>query len=252
VIDVLVPVLGRPQNAQPLADSLRENTTAPVRLLFLASPGDSEEIAAIEAAEADYLVMDFEAGSGDFARKINAGFRATEHPFVLSGADDIEFTPGWDDRVLAAAESGKGVIGTNDQANKHVMAGLFSTHPVIRRSYVLEHGGSLDGPGFVYHEGYDHNYVDRELAHLAQSRDEWIFVSDAVVAHRHPGWNAAITAGETYAKGRRRFHEDHVLFIERAAGWGGVGLLQSEKAWIRNVQMRERHQQRRAGRRRPR
>lgn len=249
MIDVLVPVLGRPANAQPLADSLFANTTVEVRLLFLTSPGDHEQFDACLATGAE--VLEVEGESGQYARKINAGFRWTHHPFILSGADDIVFEPGWDEEVLAAAQSGKGVIGTNDQANRHVKTGHFSTHPLIRRSYAQTRGGSLDGPGYIYHEGYDHNYVDRELAGLAQSRGEWIFAPESRVVHRHPGWDAAITADETYAKGRRRFHEDHLLFIQRAAEWGGTGLLPSEKTALRNELARQRHRERREQRRRP-
>lgn len=247
VIDVLVPVLGRPQNAQPLADSLRDNTHVEVRLLFLTSPGDDAEMEACFRTGADVLEVPGE--DRQYPRKINAGFRWTHHPFVLMASDDIEFMPGWDLEALAAAESGKSVVGTNDKANRHVMLGQFSTHPLIRRSYVMTRGGSLDGPGVVLHEGYDHNYVDRELCHLAQARGEWAFAPKAVIVHHHPGWQKGITADPTYAKGRRNFNEDHALFIRRATEWGGVGLLPGEKAFLRNASIRARHEERRRLRR---
>ena len=161
MIDILVPVLGRPQNAQPLADSIATHTTMPYTLLFLTSPGDQAEFDACVLTGANVLEV-VTNRSGDYAKKINRGYLETISPFLLLAADDVEFTYGWDTTVLdLAIRTGKGVVGTNDLANRSVMAGVFSTHPLVRRDYIEYRGGSLDGPRIVYHEGYDHNYPDR-------------------------------------------------------------------------------------------
>lgn len=231
MIDILVPVLGRPQNAQPLVDSIRANTTVPHSILFLTSPGDQAEFTACCLTGANVLEVPTTTG-GNYAAKINAGFRETIYPFVFCAADDIEFTPEWDTTALAVAKaSGRGVIGTNDMANTNVMNGLFSTHPLVRRSYILDKGGSLDGPGVVYSETYDHNYPDRELACLAQYRNEWVFAIESKVIHHHAGHMKGADA--TYRKGARRFRQDHIRFLQRSHHWDYVGLTAQEAAAVK-------------------
>ncbi len=214
MIDILVPVLGRPSRAQSLADSVAAHTTVPFTLLFLTSPGDTEEYDACIATGANVLQIDT-GPRGQYAKKINAGYRLTNNAYLLCAADDLEFTPDWDRNVLAVAEmSGKGVVGTNDMANPHVIAGEFSTHPLIRRTYIQEWGGSLDGPGVVYSEAYDHNFVDVELAKVAKARDEWAFAIESRVIHKHPGFTGG-DLDDTYRKGLRGFGKDSQLHRRR-------------------------------------
>jgi hypothetical protein len=237
MIDVLVPVLGRPQNAALVVQRFRQAATVPYRLVFLCTEEDEDQIAACRETEGEVILVCGE--HSQFPRKINVGFNATENLYVFVAADDIEPLPGWDTTALTIALAcGRGVIGTNDQSNKWNVNGHFSTHPLIRRSYVLEHGGSLDGPGIVFHEGYDHNYVDRELCHLAQARNEWAFAVESRLIHHHPAWAKAPSTDATYAKGRRTFHADHELFIVRAEQWGDVGLLPQELQWRKRTHRR--------------
>src|SRR5579859_4438844 len=121
VIDVLVPVLNRPANAARVANSLRDSTTA-AELLFVCSPRDEAEIDACRMV-AETLVVGWEPGPGDYARKIQFGYDNTDEPLVLLAADDLRFRPGWLEAVLAAAEYDAGVIGTNDLANPSVLRG---------------------------------------------------------------------------------------------------------------------------------
>src|SRR5712691_7798378 len=55
MIDILVPCLGRPQNAQSFADSLDRTATVPYCLLFLTSPGDHAQLEACKATGANVL-----------------------------------------------------------------------------------------------------------------------------------------------------------------------------------------------------
>jgi hypothetical protein len=240
VIDILVPVLGRSQNVTPLVESIARNTTVPHEIHFLCSPFDTEEMLTCQLACEMGLatavhIMEWKAGPGDYARKMNHGYRASSNPFLLLAADDNDFQPGWDTAALAVAqETSAGVVGLNDLLNRNVMDGHFSTIPLVRRSYIAEQGGSLDGPGVLLHEGYDHNFVDRELCALAQSRNQWAFAPEAKIRHAHKGRHA----DATYRKGAAHFQQDHELFIRRAKEWGNVGLMPQELRF-----------QRRAGRR---
>lgn len=217
-ITILVPVLNRPRNAQPLiASILIASATAP-RVIFLCSPGDTDEIRACGQTDVEVHIVDWAAGPGDWARKINRGFTLTTSDYCLLGADDLRFHPGWDTEALkVAAETGAGVIGTNDLGNATVMRGLHSTHPLVRRAYVDEHG-TVDEPGVCLHEGYNHQWVDTELVETAKMRGEWAFAKSSHVEHLHPMWHKS-KMDATYEKALSTSKEDYAHFQERRQLW---------------------------------
>ena len=232
MIDILIPVLGRPQNAQPLVDSIRANTRTEHHILFLCSRGDDGQIDACRATGEQTTVVGWTPGVGDYARKINHGAMITDawhRDWLFLGADDISFERNWDITALKIAGDYHHVIATNDLANANVRRGMFGTHCLVRRRYITETGGTVDGgPGSLLHEGYDHNFVDRELCHSAQHRQRFVFARHSRVPHRHPGWRTA-TNDDTYRKGAARFRQDHQLFLSRAHLWDYVGLSGNER-----------------------
>lgn len=220
---MLVPVLGRPQNAQRLVDSFRAFSSPMDEIHFLCSPGDDAQIEAALQTRENVLIMSFPAGRADYARKMNFGYANTERPFLFLGSDDIDFTAGWADRAFARME-GKAVVATNDLANSQVKRGQFGTHCLVRRSYVDEQGATAEmTPGVLMHEGYDHNFVDRELCHLAEHRGLYAFAKDSIVKHRHPLWRTA-PDDDTYKRGIANFHADRKLFYSRSHLWGFTGM----------------------------
>lgn len=223
---VLVPVLGRPQNAAPLVESFLDARTVDSHLMFLCSPEDASQIAACRDAQdldnysVTVVTVDHEPGPGDFARKINGGYRLTAAPFIFQAADDVVFCPGWDRAAMFTADlHGAGVVGTNDHGNPRVMRGHHSTHSLIRRAYVETQGGSLDGPGIVFHEGYGHQWVDTELVELAKSRGQFAFAADSAVCHEHPFWDKTVPDDDTYRKGQASAQADHRLYQRRRQQW---------------------------------
>lgn len=215
MIAILVPVLGRPRRARPLVTNIRKMTSVEHRILFLCSPGDDAEIAAVLKTSADFIVVDWAPGPGDFARKINYGYRLTQEPFIQIGADDLVFHRGWDTAALILAEeTGMGVIGTNDLHNPRVVSGRHSTHPLIRRSYIEEQGGTVDHTGDIFSEGYDHQYVDDELVLTAKMRGQWAFAEHSHVEHKHPYFGLA-KVDDTYRKALQETRADHRLFVRR-------------------------------------
>lgn len=215
---MIVPVLGRPQNAQPLVDSFAASNPA-ARLLFVVSASDLDELRAVRETGADYTLADWEPGHADFALKVNLAYRLTREQFLFQAADDVEFVAGWDVAALAAIESGGfGVCGTQDGANPSVKAGRHSTHSLIRRSYVDECGASWDGPGTVFSTAYSHNWCDVETVELAKIRGCWVFARQSVVRHRHPIWGTA-KRDATYEKGSADERSDRRLFELRQREW---------------------------------
>lgn len=220
-IAVIVPVLARPQNAQPLADSLIAATQDRARLIFVVTETDEAQVEACFHCEGwpVFVVLDSEpVGPGNYAKKIQLGYDAADEPLVLLAADDLDFHAGWLDAVLRAAEADVGVIGTNDTANPSVLRGEHSTHPVVRRCYIDQRGGVVGAPGIVYHAGYQHQYVDNELVQTAIARGCYTHAHDAVIAHRHPLWGTA-PWDATYERGRGGTHPDARLFERRRHLW---------------------------------
>lgn len=222
-IAVIVPVLARPQNVQPLVNSLTGSCDArQVRIVFVATATDTDEIRAIQRAGFEPLFRHEPAARGDYAAKMNIGFRWSLEPLLLLGADDLRFHEGWAEAVIRYAQENPtvGVIGTDDLGNPMVKRGQHSTHPVVRRSYIADPGGSYDEPGVVYHEGYHHQSVDVELVELAKHRGAWGFCAAAKVEHLHPFWRKS-EQDPTYAKSldSRNAREDQRLFEARRKQW---------------------------------
>jgi hypothetical protein len=226
-IAVIVPVLNRPQNAAPLVESFLRSG-ADGSLNFICSPGDNAQIDACWNLSFDSgfdvpvftLLVEERPGPGDYAKKIQHGYRCTGEPLVLLAADDLRFQPGWLEAVEKIAdEYDVGVIGTNDNANPTVKAGRHSTHPVVRRCYIDRYGGVVGEPGVVYHEGYDHQYVDNELVATAMARGCYAHAHDAIVEHRHPLYDRTVRRDATYEKGQARGLEDRRLFESRKHLW---------------------------------
>lgn len=225
VVAVLAPVLNRPRNARPLADSLTASvagTEHEVRLVFIVSMADTDEqFDACAATGATVLSVEWEPGRGDFARKINYGFRYAIDEgaeWVFVGADDLAFHEGWLDHCLVAhRKAGACVIGTKDLGNPRTMNGWHATHFLVHRDYL--ECGTIDGDGILLHPGYDHQFSDDECVHTARYRRTYSG-SLAVVEHLHPHWGKA-AMDATYEKALRATHGDQELFLSRRHMWRG-------------------------------
>jgi hypothetical protein len=237
MIDALVPVLGRPQNLGSLYRSFRDTSGPMDEMHFLVSPGAHEDLEAALQTGAQTHIVDWAPGPGDYARKMNYGYKISERPFLFLGATDIEFRAGWMEAALRKAERAC-VVATNDLANAQVRRGQFGTHCLVRRAYVKEQGASYGGPGTFLHTGYDHNFVDRELCGMATARGVYAFARDSHVPHRHPLWKTA-EWDETYRKGLKRFQRDRALFLQRASLWDYAGLTPGERQAARGGRRRD-------------
>ena len=207
-VDVIVPVLERPQNAEPFMRSLRA-TTGLATVYAVCNVDEDAEAWAQAGAE----VIRTEAIS--FPEKVNVAYPQTSAPWVFLCGDDVAFRPGWWDHVQrVASTTGANVVGTNDLANPLVLSGDHATHMAISRSYIDETGASWDGPGVVCHEGYRHQFVDDEILTAAKQRNTWAPCLASFVEHHHPLWGNA-EDDETYRRGARHEGKDKALFIKR-------------------------------------
>jgi hypothetical protein len=225
-VTVLVPVLNRPHRAAPLVESLRgSRRQRPVRLMFICSPGDSDQIVTcMNLVERDRsgwsvntVVADWQPGPGDYARKINFAALHVKTELMLLGADDLNFHAGWaDEAATTQALTAACVVGTNDLGNAMVQAGLHSTHPVIHRGLLA--CGTADETGKILHEGYEHNFVDSELVATAKQRGTYAHCDRAIVEHLHHLWGKS-PIDATYEKGAEGYQRDSALFNQRRRLW---------------------------------
>jgi GT2 family glycosyltransferase len=212
-VAVIVPVLARPHRAQPLVDSLRATTDC--RMLFVCSPTDTDQINACRQTGEETLVVDWDPGRADFAKKVNEAYRHTTEDWVFCGADDLRFTPGWLEAAIKIGEQADaGVVGTQDLGNPEVKRGRHSTHPLVARTYIETQGGTFDQTGEIYCELYSHQFVDTELVHVAKARGRWQFAKTSVVEHNHPHWGKS-EMDATYDKAVADTKADRALFSQR-------------------------------------
>lgn len=207
-VDVIVPVLHRPQNIQPLMESLKA-TCPQATAWFVCEPEDLVEWAEVDRCGGKVLVH-----PGTFANKVNHAYTKTSAPWLMLVGDDVVFHAGWWDQAFATAQrTGANVIGTNDLGNPRVIAGDHATHMAIRRSYVDEVGASWDGPGIVCSD-YKHWFVDDEIVTAAKQRQTWAPCLRSVVEHRHPYWGKANT-DDVYKLGAAATKADQKRFQQR-------------------------------------
>jgi hypothetical protein len=207
-VTVIVPVLGRPQNAEPFMRSL----TASTGLAFVvAMCSDAKDAAAWVHCGTVAPVID----QVSFPAKVNAAVRYADAEWIFLCGDDVIFRPGWLDQAQHTARlTGAQVVGVNDMGNPRIMAGEFATHFLIRRQYIEERGASWDGPGVVCHEGYRHCFVDNEIVTVAKQRGVFAVSRASVVEHMHPEYGKAET-DEIYRLGYEQFETDERHFRSR-------------------------------------
>lgn len=230
-LTIVVPLWRRTKNLPRLVESVAL-TVPEAELLFVASRDD----VAVWECLLDHQVpsepmdhvrgwatfVDWPGGSqGDYARKINAGYRATERPFIFTGADDIVFRDGWYEKaraLISETAHGVGVVGTVDGLNGRTIEGEHSTHTLVARWYA-DVGGCADEDHVIYHEGYHHEYVDDELCQTAMFRGAYAHSFDSLVEHVH--WHTDEKLDdETYMRGRAHSRLSRRLYLYRRRMWG--------------------------------
>lgn len=217
---VVVPVLGRPQHAEPFMRSLLASTGL-ATVYAVCERSEPEVAAAWRHAGAEVLWDDDEQVDGEgarahtFAEKANLAYRQTVEKFLFTCGSDVTFHPGWLSHAQHVADVLEAsVVGVNDLGNQRTLAGEHAAHLLIRRSYVDEVGASWDGPKVVAHEGYTHNFVDDEIVHAAKQRGVWQMALGAVVEHHHPVFGKG-EVDDVYRLGESSWEADRDLFRQR-------------------------------------
>lgn len=215
MIAILIPVLGRAHQIEPLLSNIHAASTTKVAVYFICSPADKEAKKACLASDATTIVTNWAPAKGDYAKKLSLGYRSTDEKWLFQGATDLLFHDGWDARALACHRaSRRHVIGTNDLGNPLVVKGRHSTHTLVSRHYLDTYGGTVDGSGAIFSEVYDHQYSDTEFIETAIRRRHFHHCRNSVVEHLHPHWQKGEN-DDTYMKALRATEQDRRLFVER-------------------------------------
>ena len=98
-VDVIVPVLHRPQNIKPLMQSLRASTGL-ATAWFVCEHDDDEEIEEVLRWGGVALTH---PDAHTFAEKVNFAYGETRSPWLLLVGDDVMFRPGWLDHAQDVA-----------------------------------------------------------------------------------------------------------------------------------------------------
>lgn len=212
---ILVPMLGRPHRVAPLLDSV-QSTTPGARVMFLLSTNDDQVSSEVSRVGAEWIDIPYHP-VGDYARKINTGYRETTEPLIFMAADDLKFHPGWIEAARKHLTEGVGVVGTNDLGNPRVTSGVHSTHSLVTRWYV-DRCGLIDRPRAVLYEGYPHEYIDDELVETAKHRGMFAMALDAHVEHLHPNWGKA-PLDPLYRQQQNRMVRGRNLYLTRRRLW---------------------------------
>ncbi|EFC78830.1 hypothetical protein [Parafrankia sp. EUN1f] len=219
-LTIVVPMLDRPWRVRPLIQSIWTATPL-AEVVWCCTPTDRLVIAEIDQVIRERQVeqrrIDVPYQRGDYARKINTGYRHSDRALLLTGACDIQFRPGWLAYVLAELVVGIGVVGTNDGHSPRVLAGEHATHSVVARWYADTYG-TIDQPRQVLHEGYWHEFSDDELCATAQSRGAWAYAREALVEHLHPDHGLALEDALHRAR-PARMRQGRRLFRQREHLW---------------------------------
>lgn len=213
---IIVPVLDRPQNVQPLLDSVSSATPEPHRVLFVADETDDEEIAAVNAAGGDLLIVPKKRVS--YPCKVNSAYESSTEPLLFLAADDIRFRDGWLTEAISHLSETIHVVGTNDLGNARVVAGEHSTHTLVTRAYCDLPGATADRTHSVMHEGYRHWYCDDELVGMAKKRGAFVSATECIVEHLHPYFGKA-KKDATYLAGESRKRADLREHTRRRNRW---------------------------------
>lgn len=187
---ILVPVLGRPERVAPLVASVDESLAhedgLAYEIVFLATPNDAREITTLERLGCKYELVN--TGNHQYPMKINHGATVTYSDWLLMGADDLVFRPGWwREAMNVHIATGAVVIGTQDEGNQLVKRGLHSTHTLVHRSYVGQ--GTMDNTGVLLHEGYDHNCCNPPEARVWMADLSFKNLGDIEVGDEVMGWH---------------------------------------------------------------
>ena len=206
-IAILIPTLGRSHKLESIRDNI--NSTCKQNIYIICSPTDTQTVS--EATRLGLNIILNHAGT--YVAGINQGYKSTTEPYLLFGADDIEFTPNWDKKLLKYFDNlAIGIVGSLDDWTVS-QTGLHGSHPLVKRAYVQEFSGTFDEPNTPYSTKYIHYMADIETEQVAMMRNAWVQAKTEI---KHHHWvNKQAEMDETYKRGLVNLERDKKTYDQR-------------------------------------
>ena len=224
IVAVLLPSTGRAEQMKARANDLLMQPVPDDAELWLVLAPPADDAATINAGrelasqwqDSDVTVILAKRDANTTAvQGWNAAYEAIKDvspDWLVLGADDIIWRPGWLANALAVAEqTGAQVVGLNDG---HTNLRHYGAHYMVAREFAEEHLG-----GFFIPPAYSSWWFDREVCEKAAGLGLYAPAWNAVAEHTHPDWgNAAMD--DTYQMAWPLHEVDRGIYEARkVAGW---------------------------------
>ncbi len=210
-IAILIPTFQRPHKLRSLIDNIHTTTKTPHSIYFILESEDKISIETVKALNERYIIN---VAPHTYVQAINYGYRQTIEPYILCGADDIEFTPNWSELMLEKFKDPKiGFVGAKDDW-AITKSGKHASHFMVSRKYIQEQSGVQDEANVIYSSQYFHYNCDIETEQVAMKRDTFI-MSDAFIPHHHPFVDKRISSDATYDRARAGWRHDKDAYCSR-------------------------------------
>ena len=247
---VVIPSQERPESLLRAVESVL-TATGDVEVIIVLDIKDApswgilpalEELSASRSVPLSVIPVE---GDMHTAERWNIGAAASSGEFLVTGADDVEFLPGWYEAAHEGMEklAGSGIVGFNDCEKTGSSFGALATHFMVSRKYAARRLGGVLMPPV-----YEHGYTDVEVTFRGKRDSKIVWADGARYTHHHPVHGKGVP-DRIYDKGSESERRDErlfkrrlrkgfpdvwnpVLFYENPEGWGSVavGLRSYDKA----------------------
>lgn len=208
LVSVVIPSRDRPERLSKALKSLHK--TSPGVEVVLVLPTGQNAVQSILDGFKRHLVVELDDHEQlNTAELWNAGAAASSGEFIVTGADDLVFQPGWLKPALLQMQTlgNSGVVALNTGPEFKTLP----THVMVARKYAARRLG-----GVIFTPHYPHGWVDVELMWRAVADGAMRWSEASVIHHEHPFFGAA-EMDPVYEKGQSRYEEERALFDERKA-----------------------------------
>lgn len=204
-IAAIIPTFKRAGKLRDFIQNHNESSTNS-KLYFVVEPSDQETIDLLTELKESHFIHE-----GEYVSAINYGFNHTKEDFVLCAADDVVFTRGWDEKLLALADAheDKHIFGGIDEwvismTQKHI------SHPLVRRSHFVYQPS-------LYNSQYIHYLCDIEFVQRGFKEDCVMITPEVLIGHPHTVTEHLVKEewDETYKRSFSKIKRDSDLYHRR-------------------------------------
>lgn len=217
MIAILIPTVGRPDRIRTILDNIEKTTTIPHTVYIITEPEDQQTIDQTNHLKDWYkgkVELIINRPPHNYVTAINYGYAKSIEPFIFCGSDDIEFEPGWDQKMLKEFnDSSIGLVGAWDSW-KITQTGKHTSHFMVKRQYIEELGGVEDERNTIYSSQYQHFNCDIETEQVAMKRGKFK-MSEATIEHHHFIVDKSVEYDKTYAKEQSKINRDTRTYNQR-------------------------------------